>query len=94
MSDDLDRYLRDLNEAFMIAKGQAEAAAQAHNCMLQLTCPECDEDSYVPGLRCVTCGHEEPIDRAWRIVRGDEFGWVLIPLSSQRTILGTFHVDM
>lgn len=93
MSDEIDDYLADLDGAFAIAKLQAERAANKHNKTLKLTCRECGSDSYVPGLRCL-CGHEEPIENAWHIVRGDEFGYAIVPLSAQRKVVATFHVDM
>jgi hypothetical protein len=94
MSDELDRYINDINEAFAIAKKRAEQAATAHNSRLKLTCEYCDEATYVPGLKCWRCGWQATIpDGAWFVVRDDEWGYSLLPIGTRKPY-ATYHVDL
>ena len=82
---DLDRYIRNLDQAFDIARRNAQQAADTHNETLSLTCSNCGEAA-VPGLPCWACGNDAAApDDSWLILRSDEFGYTLVPIGAQRT---------
>lgn len=96
MSDEIDAYLRDLHDAFELARAAAKAAADEHNARLPRTCPTCSEpERYVHGLPCGCCGAKED-ENGWQIVVPTEFGFAIHVLGGgcRQKPIATFHVDM
>lgn len=84
-------YIEQMDQAFCIAKERATQEADRRNSKLSLRCDRCTSDSYVPGLECCDCGFIST--NSWIVVRSDDWGYCLVPLAAQRTVLATFHID-
>jgi len=88
----MDTYLEKLERAFDGARHRAEGYAQCYNELLPTDhCPSCKAPGHVPGLAC-PCGYTHP--KAYAIVKGSEYGSVVVPLTNQRRrILARFDID-
>lgn len=94
MSDALDQYIAALDEAFGIAKRNAQAAAEEHNRHLPTSCPHCSEPVFIAGLPCMTCG-EVDRDNGTLVVQDTDLGYALVRLGqARRPPVATYEVEM